>query len=96
MMFLYIVGLEGRTDVCKIGISSNVAQRLGDLQTANPDVLYCYRAWQFTERADALKAERNIHALLFRKYRSRRGEWFFVSPGRAERIARQWIKGSIA
>lgn len=94
--FLYVIGLHGRNDVCKVGISHDVRQRIDDLQNASPDVMYCYKKYLFETRNAAMIAERNIHALLFRQYRSRRGEWFFVSPYKANRVSSQHIEGLAA
>lgn len=74
--FLYLIGSEGITPSCKIGIAKNPQQRLKTLQCGNPNLLWVSRAWEYQSRADAEDIERVMHES-FSGYKMQ-GEWFSI------------------
>ena len=81
--FIYLLSEQSKTDgqtTChyKIGVTSNPAKRVADLQTWNPRPLYLQGEPKHVSRV--LSAERSIHKAVG-KYASKLGggqEWFYV------------------
>lgn len=72
LLFVYFIQADGGGPI-KIGCSSNVEQRLADLQKSSPVTLRClFRA------PGGFEIERELHGM-FRRHR-RHGEWFADAP----------------
>lgn len=65
---LYILSCGGRT---KIGVTSNIEQRIRSLQTGNPETIVLE---YIEERTNPTKAERYLHRCFAKKRLV--GEWF--------------------
>jgi len=89
---VYLIG--DHVDACKIGIASNVKNRLGQMRTHNIASLSIFGTWWFGTGNEARQVERYLHAAL-RKHRVR-GEWFRIKPDDAlELIDRLIVDGGI-
>lgn len=61
-------------DLYKVGIATDVARRIDELQTGNPFPIDLIRYVEFPSRWEAYRVERCIHSLL-EEVRAQ-GEWF--------------------
>lgn len=81
--YVYVIGVSN-TDICKIGVSRDPKKRLASLRSNSypPPVLH-FVTRQHTEM-DAYRIEKEYHTKLKRK--KLHGEWFSISPMKAEEI----------
>lgn len=70
-------GRRGRSPM-KIGYSSNVSQRLIDLQTASPTKLKLRATILCETEKEARTLERALHWMAERKSKRLNGEWFII------------------
>lgn len=80
---VYVIAYEHRMwgHAVKVGITSDVAARLRELQTANPDTLEVWATFRFDRREIALEVERLFHD--GRLVGPIRGEWVSCVPQEA-------------
>jgi hypothetical protein len=75
-MHIYIVESQG---YYKIGVASNLKQRLFGLQTGNPSPIEVVETFQFDNYSTMSSLEKRTHSIL-RNYNVR-GEWFSLTDG---------------
>lgn len=68
---LYLITAEPFGDLFKIGLASDVSQRLSQMQTGCPYPLFAFREYK---TANAMPVEKMLHAFFHKKRRL--GEWF--------------------
>jgi|SRR5579859_647860 len=74
---VYIIHEVDAADICKIGITNNVAHRLSDLQISNWRQLVLAATVPVIAQSEALKIERYVHQIFAGKRLN--GEWFRVT-----------------
>lgn len=79
-MFIYAIGTQTHQ---KIGFSSDVEQRLRNLQTANSEKLCVHHKVEVPKKRARI-LERKIHKEM--SYKRVKGEWFDMSPKDAKNI----------
>lgn len=72
--FLYVIGMVDSLDHVKIGIATDIQQRVVELQTANPFRLTLLASKAFASKREARHSERALHQQ-FSNVRAT-GEWF--------------------
>lgn len=83
---VYFIGIVGRKNLFKIGVSKNCEKRIKQLQTGNPDKLYIYRI-------EATDQPYILESMLHRKYKSNHynegggTEWFNINKKTIDSIA---------
>lgn len=70
--WLYVIG--GRRPPYKVGLATNPARRLSEIQVGNPNRMEIRALFYNSSQRDTRDVERAVH-LALRKHR-RRGEWF--------------------
>lgn len=73
-MYVYLVRSGSKKGAIKIGVASNVAKRLSELQVGNPATLCLIASIPCSSRKHAYDIEKGLHKRLRRWHI--RGEWF--------------------
>jgi len=79
--FVYVIHEIEEPGVCKIGVASDVVQRLATMQVGTWRALKVGHAIKLPSKSAAHAIERQVHQALSAVHC--RGEWFRVSSGRA-------------
>lgn len=90
-MFVYVVGLQHEPKF-KIGVSSDVAKRMSELQVGNPYKIVKYAQVKFPSNARATQVETKVHFLLNKYHVS--GEWFCCTFATIESAVDSVVNGT--
>jgi len=82
--FVYLIGSEGVTPSCKIGVTKRPGDRVRTLQCGNPWLLWVEKTWKYDTRTSAEFVERVLHRALD-GYRVQ-GEWFSIDCDAALKV----------